>query len=235
MKLLAIETSGTTCSAALSIAGALHQRIEEAPRRHADLILPMIRSLLAEAELNLGGLDALAYGCGPGSFTGVRIAAAVTQGLAFAGNRPVIGVSTLAALAHAAWRLGGEVQSLCALDARMAEVYWGAYRIDAAGIPRVCVQDQVAAPGRIALPAIDNGGRLGDWCGVGSGWSAFAEALKTRLAVADMAVARVHGTWACEARDVAAVAAADFNPETARGAAEALPVYLRERVAEPPA
>jgi tRNA threonylcarbamoyl adenosine modification protein YeaZ len=133
LKILALDTSGECCSAALLIDDRLAQRNLHAPRRHADLILGMLDDLLQSAGLRLTELDAIAYGCGPGSFTGVRIAAAVAQGIAFGAGLPVIPISTLAATALAASRQSGCRRIACALDARMGEVYWGCYRLQSGG------------------------------------------------------------------------------------------------------
>jgi tRNA threonylcarbamoyl adenosine modification protein YeaZ len=128
MNILALETSGVTCSAALMVGTHVEQRLEQAPRKHADLILGMLDDLLKTAGLRLIDLDAIVYGRGPGSFTGVRIAAAVAQGIAFGAERPVIGISTLEATAIAAIRQTGQRRIACALDARMDEVYWGCFQ-----------------------------------------------------------------------------------------------------------
>ncbi len=119
MKLLAIETATEACSAALYIDGEISERYEVAPRRHAELILLMMEQLLTEAELKLTQLDALAFGRGPGSFTGVRIATGVIQGAAFGAQLPVVPVSTLAALAQRHYRMRGACRILPAFDARM--------------------------------------------------------------------------------------------------------------------
>ncbi len=128
MKLLAIDTSTDACSAALWLNGEVRQRYQVAPREHGQLILPMIESLLAEAGLALTQLDTLAFGRGPGGFTGVRIANSVIQGLAFGADLPVVPISSLAALAQGAYTEMGTPQILAAIDARIGEVYWGAYR-----------------------------------------------------------------------------------------------------------
>ena len=124
MKILALDTSTEACSAALLIDTEIHQRYEVAPREHGALILPMIETLLSEAGCAPTQLDALAFGRGPGAFVGVRIATGVAQGIAFAADLPVIPVSSLAAMAQSVEH--GNVYS--AIDARMNEVYWGAYR-----------------------------------------------------------------------------------------------------------
>ena len=124
-RVLAIETASAACSAALYIDGQVEERYALAPRQHAALILPMVESLLASAELTVSGLDALAFGQGPGAFTGVRIAASAAQGIAFAADLPVVPVSTLAAQACGAMRDTNGAHAMVALDARMDEVYWG--------------------------------------------------------------------------------------------------------------
>ena len=130
MKLLAFDTAGEWCSAALLIDGSVRFRAEHAGQKHSQLLAPMLDELLAEAGLSYRQLDGLAFGCGPGSFTGLRIACGVAQGLALGADLPVLAISTLAALAQQAFRQHGRRQILSAFDARMAEVYWAAYRID---------------------------------------------------------------------------------------------------------
>lgn len=225
------------------IGDRVEQQIETAPRRHADLILGMLDALLQKAGLQLTELDAIAYGRGPGSFTGVRIAAAVAQGVAFGAGRPVIGVSTLAAVARAAFRQTGRRQIACALDARMGEVYWGCYQIaSTSGADEALLIDQevVITPER--TPALAGA----DWSAAGSGWSAYPELLdRHRGALQTVAVqtetaqtdagepAEVDPTpsiieYAPEAQDIAWLARSTFDQ--AQRPDRAIPVYLRNRV-----
>ena len=174
--LLAIETSTPACSAALSIDGVVLERYALAPRQHAALMLPMIESLLLEAGIAVTELDAVAFGRGPGSFTGVRIAASVIQGIAFAADLPVVPVSTLAALALGGMHITETKQVMTALDARKDEVYWGCFT--AADDGAVVLQDAevVCAPVDISCPD------SGDWVGVGSGWEAHGDSLMQQAA-----------------------------------------------------
>jgi len=123
--LLALDTATEACSVALLHDGKVASHYEVIPRLHAQRLLPMVQALLGEAGVALSAVDAIAYGRGPGAFTGVRIAIGVVQGLAFALQRPVLPVSTLATIAQRAWREQGATQIAAAIDARMDEVYWG--------------------------------------------------------------------------------------------------------------
>ncbi len=128
--LLALDTATEACSVALLHDGRVLSHYEVIPRMHAQRLLPMIKDLLAEAGVALSAVDGIAFGRGPGAFTGVRIAIGVVQGLAFALERPVLPVSTLAVLAQRALREQGAQQVAAAIDARMDEVYWGCYRAE---------------------------------------------------------------------------------------------------------
>jgi tRNA threonylcarbamoyladenosine biosynthesis protein TsaB len=221
VRLLAIDTSGEACSAALLIDSDSRQRFSRQPRRHGTLILGMVESLLAEAHLVLSDLDALAFGRGPGSFTGVRIAAAVAQGLGLGADLPVVPVSTLAALAQGHHRRAGVARSLVAVDARMGELYWGAYSLDPDGLMRLSGREEVGQAGRVETPPGCG------WHGVGNGWSAYGAPLSERLGDR---LETVEADATCESRDILPIAAADFL--AGRGVAPelALPVYLRDRV-----
>jgi tRNA threonylcarbamoyladenosine biosynthesis protein TsaB len=173
MKLLAIDTATEACSAALLVGEAIEEEYEIAPRRHAELILPMVNSLLLRADLALSDLDALAFGRGPGAFTGLRIAAGVTQGLAFASGLPIIPVSTLAALALNSDHDSGH--RLCAIDARMGEIYWCTYAMDAGGMPVATGTEQVSTPESVTVPD------EGRYFGVGTGWRSYVDVLRKIL------------------------------------------------------
>jgi tRNA threonylcarbamoyladenosine biosynthesis protein TsaB len=222
-RILAIETATHACSAALSVDGEIAERYALAPRQHAALILPMIESLLAEADCTVAALDAIAFGRGPGAFTGVRIAASIVQGIAFAADRPVVPVSTLAALALGGMRESGLHQVLAALDARKDEVYWGAYRFAAPGQLQRLGEETVARPEQLEVP------QSGDWVGVGSGWDSYGPALMQRF---DARMVRVLPDLEPRAADVARLSVAELAAGRVVTAAQAIPVYLRNNVAE---
>ena len=222
MKLLAIETATEACSAALMIDDHIEQRYEIAPREHASKILVMIDRLMADAQLNATQLDAVAFGRGPGSFIGVRIAAGITQGIAFGADLPVVPVSTLAAIAQ------GTVHEnlLVAIDARMKEVYWGQYsRRDSNANVTAVAPEQLIAPADIALDDNDT-----SWVGVGSGWQTYGALLAERLPF----VTRTDDNLYPTAQSVAQLALELFKQDQWVAAADALPVYLRDHVADKP-
>ncbi len=165
--LLAIDTTTTSCSVALSLDGEMRQIREDRPREHAKRVLPLVDSLLSEFGIGLSSLDALAYSSGPGSFTGLRVGFGIVQGLAFGGDLPVIGVSSLQVLAVGAQHLFGLDKGIVvpALDARMNEIYWGLYSIEKGESPRPVQEDRATPPEMLgeALP--------GDMvAAVGDGW-----------------------------------------------------------------
>ena len=217
LKLLALDTSTQYCSAALWLDGETHFDGCHAGRRHSQLILPMIDALLERSHVKLDDLDALAYGEGPGSFTGLRIACGVVQGLALAIDRPVVGVGTLAAIAQAS----NASHALCCLDARMHEVYAAAYRRDAGA------WETIFAPGLYApadLPPLPSA----QWVGCGSGFAVYPQQL--RDAYADRIV-RIEPDLAPHAREIAVLGAVAFARGGGKPADEALPLYLRNKVA----
>jgi tRNA threonylcarbamoyladenosine biosynthesis protein TsaB len=222
MKLLAIETASDACSCALLTDENRFQRFSIAPRQHAELVLPMVTALLDEAGLALTDLDALAFGCGPGSFTGVRIAAGVIQGLAYGADLPVVPVSSLQALAQGAYRESGSARVLAAFDARMGEVYWGVYEENASGLMTACMDDCVSAPDAVPLPS------GGGWLGVGEGWGAYGGVLAERMGEG---LAGSQPDRLTRALDVAILAKAASARGESVPAALALPVYVRNKVA----
>lgn len=222
LTLLAIDTAGDACSVALYRDGSCLQRIEHAPRRHSELIFSMLTSLLADAGVSVNELDALAFSRGPGSFTGVRIATSVIQGIAFAADLPVVPVSTLAALAHQAYRMSGAHYALVALDARMAEVYWATYHCPKLGTAIACTPDAVSAPTEILMPNTDQ-----PWYGIGSGWQPYVDELTSRIPTT---LSGYDGMAQCQAWDVALLGVEGYQAGDAVRADQALPLYVRDQV-----
>ncbi|MCL7462879.1 tRNA (adenosine(37)-N6)-threonylcarbamoyltransferase complex dimerization subunit type 1 TsaB [Pseudomonas sp. NW5] len=218
--LLALDTATEACSVALAHEGRLISRYEVIPRLHAQRVLPMVQEVLAEAGLSLSAVDAIAFGRGPGAFTGVRIAVGVVQGLAFALDRPVLPVSTLAALAQRAWREHAAEQVASAIDARMDEVYWGCFQLQD-GVMQPAGLEQVLLPEQVALPR----GAAGAWFGAGTGWGYAA-----RLAVQ---VPACNAALLPDARDLLTLAQAAWARGEWVSADQAQPIYLRDNVATP--
>ncbi len=220
MKILAIDTATEACSAALDINDSCSQRFEVAPRQHTALILPMVDELLSEAGIQINELDAIAFGQGPGAFTGVRIAIGVVQGLAFAHDLPVIPISTLAALAQHFAKDQNCVAT--AIDARMQEIYWGLYKKDDSGLMRLIIEESVCDPSEAIIPA------EGDWFGAGSGWKTYSEELQTRLSNKFLGF---NGDILPTAEDIMTLAKADLRADKAISVEQAMPTYLRNKVA----
>lgn len=217
-RILAIDTATEACSAALWQDGEVLSRYQVAPRGHTDLILPMVAELLAEGELALSDLDGLAFGRGPGSFTGVRITLGVAQGLAFGADLPLLGVSNLQALAQGAYRLCDARHVLSAIDARMGEIYVGGY-VPEQGVMVVREAEQVIAPGAFLSEAAHH-----HWAsGVGSGFVTYTELGERVDHVCDALPYP-------EARDLLPQALLLWQAGQGVDAAEAQPVYLRDKV-----
>lgn len=239
MKLLAIDCSTDACSVGLLIDGACTVEHVVAERQHAALVLDMIERLLSGADVSVTALDGIAFGRGPGSFTGLRIAAGVTQGLAYGGNVPVVGVSSLAAMAQHAFDLHGTSKVAAAFDARMGDVYIGFYAVDDTGLMGVVSEDRVCAPQDVAAPGTADGGvpraegvqTPGLWAGAGSGWSAHRDVLRERLGES---LGSTYPELHPHAGALARLALARFEAGEGVPAAGALPVYLRDKVAERP-
>jgi len=222
MKLLALETAFEPCSVALWQDGECLERYALEPRGHAGLVLPWVDELLAESGLALQSLDAVAFSRGPGSFTSLRIGISAVQGLAWGAGLPVVPVSSLRATAQAVATQGVR-KAIVAMDARMGEVFAGAFALEngimaAAGDERVCAPEDVTAP--------DTPG----WAGVGNGFTRY-EALE-ELAPG---LGSLHAdTW--PRASIVATLAADWLASNEGLPAEAAqPVYLRDKVAEKPA
>lgn len=217
--LLALDTATEACSAALLHEGQLIHRFEVIPRMHAGRLLPMIEEVLDEAGLMLRQIDALVFGRGPGAFTGVRIATGMVQGLAFATDKPVIDISNLAALAQRAWREHQAISVCAAIDARMDEVYWGCYQLQD-GVMQLLGEECVSAPESVALAT-----GMGQPDGAGTGWQ-YAD----RLAVP---ATRSWPQMLPDARDLLSLALPRWEAGALLDAADAQPVYLRDKVATP--
>ncbi|MFJ5450591.1 tRNA (adenosine(37)-N6)-threonylcarbamoyltransferase complex dimerization subunit type 1 TsaB [Pectobacterium carotovorum] len=171
-RILALDTATEACSVALWNEGEIHSLFEICPREHTQRILPMVQQVLADSGLTLKDLDALAFGQGPGSFTGVRIGIGIAQGLALGADLPLLGVSSLATMAQGAFRLTQATQVLAAIDARMGEVYWGCYQRDADGSWQGESEEAVLKPEQVqALTAALSG----EWATVGTGWETYPE------------------------------------------------------------
>lgn len=226
MHLLAIETATEACSAALWSDGQVIERYQLAPREHNRLVLPMVEAVLAEAGLSANQLDALAFGRGPGSFTGVRIAAGVAQGIALGADLPVVPVSTLAALADAALAETGLDCAYACIDARMGEVYWAIYRRAGEGGLELLGDEVVLPAEQVTFPEQSSG------VGTGSGWDTYGAALTERLG---QRVKLALPQRFPRAGSVARLGVMAFQQGTALLPEQALPVYLRDNVAKKPA
>jgi tRNA threonylcarbamoyladenosine biosynthesis protein TsaB len=220
--LLALDTATEACSVALLHDGKMLSHYEVIPRLHAQRLLPMIKTLMAEAGIGMSALDAIAFGRGPGAFTGVRIAIGVVQGLAFALDKPVLPVSNLAALAQRAWREQGARQVASAIDARMDEVYWGCYS-EVAGEMRLIGTEAVMPPEQTGLPT----DAQGEWFGSGTGWG-YAERIPVRVSGQDASLLP-------HAQDLLTLAGFAWQRGESVQADDAQPVYLRDKVATPKA
>jgi tRNA threonylcarbamoyladenosine biosynthesis protein TsaB len=219
LRLLAIETATEACSVALWIDGEVRERHALAPRRHAELVLPWAEALLAEAGLAASALDAIAVGRGPGAFTGVRLAISLGQGLAFGLERPMLGVSTLAVLAQG----GAGARRVAAIDARMGEVYLGAFALGEDGLVRPEGPERLGPPDAVALPPAGEG-----WSARGTGFAAAGGVLASRLGVAS---GEAGGDALPRAADLARLAAAAFARGEAVAPEQVEPAYLRDKVA----
>lgn len=224
MHLLAIETATEACSVALWIDGDVRERFAIAPRQHAELALPWADALLAGAGIARSQLDAIAVGRGPGAFTGVRLAIALAQGIALALDRPVVPISTLAVLAAGVPRppLQGEARILAAIDARMGEIYLGAFARSGDDVIAVS-GEAVIKPQLASLPEGDE-----PWQGAGTGFAAADGALQQLL---QARLASVDATALPHAADLARLAAFAFARGEGMPPERAEPAYLRDNVA----
>lgn len=215
MRLLALDTATERCSVALLLEDRIIERAVETARGHAELILSMVDEVLAEGGVRLNELDGLAYGRGPGAFTGVRIAVGVAQGLAFGAQLQTVGISDLAAVAQQVAGPGDRV--LVCMDARMGEVYWGTFHLpQGQSLVTATSAERVDPPSAV---------RVADATVLaGTGFAAYPELTAARVGIV------THGSVLPHAREMARLAEAEFRAGRGRPAIEAEPVYLRDQV-----
>lgn len=217
INLLALDTSGKACSAALVQDGEIQQLIELVECQQAKQILSQIEQLLHVAGIHLNELDALAFACGPGSFTGIRLGASVIQGLAFGANLPVIPISTLQVIAQSAYVELDIQQAVVAMNAFGGKVYWGVYQLLETGQMMPVFPDSICSPQDVVLSNTENE----DWIAVGDAWTVYKN-LFTHCS--DIPIISDHQYP--QAKYVASLALIDFMTGKFVSAKEALPVYL---------
>ncbi len=222
MKILAVDTATEACSAALLIDGDIQERYQLAPREHTKLILPMIDSLMAEAQINTQDLDALAFGRGPGSFTGVRIATGIIQGIAFAADLPVAPISTLAAIAQGCIESTTHNVIFTAVDARMNEIYWAVYHRNPENFVELVGKESVTP-----IQTIEYTGSKG--FGIGSAWKIHETAMIKQLS---NFLIDYDANHLPKASTIAKLGARDYSLGKTVPVEQAMPVYLRDKVAE---
>lgn len=222
VKILALDTATENCSVALLTDDGIYFRSEVAPRDHTKKILPMVDDVLKEAGLSLNDLDALAFGRGPGSFTGVRIGIGIAQGLAFGADLPMIGISTLEAMAQGVYRKHGESAVATAIDARMSEIYWGRFLRQEDGSWLVQDAECVISPALVVEKSIDD---ENTWFTAGTGWEAYSDLL-TQLPFRREISSIVYP----DAQDIVSLAKIELLKGNTVSVEEASPVYLRDKV-----
>ncbi|MEZ0582417.1 tRNA (adenosine(37)-N6)-threonylcarbamoyltransferase complex dimerization subunit type 1 TsaB [Erwinia sp. STN24] len=222
MRILAIDTATEACSVALLNNGKVTAHFELCAREHTQRILPLVQAQLQQEALTLNELDGLAFGKGPGSFTGVRIGTGIAQGLALGAALPLIGVSTLKTMAQSAWRLQGADRVLAAIDARMGEVYWAQYQRDEQGVWQGEETEAVLKP-EDALARMTQ--LNGSWTMVGTGWQAYPQL----SAESTLTLQATEVTLPC-AEDMIPLAALELAAGNTVLPEEAEPTYLRNEV-----
>lgn len=228
MRLLALDTSSVACSVALAWENKVYARHEVQPREHTRLLMPMIRSVLAESATTLADLDAIVLGNGPGSFIGMRIAASVAQGLAHGSGLGIVPVSSLAAVA--AEVLAESPGSLVAVtqDAHMSEVYLGLFASDADGLPVAVSEERIHGQGPIAELAQRPNIK---WTPAGAGWQRYPQLLESNRGRLTTSSAALYP----QAKQLLAIGAAGLRSGGVQSPASLEPAYLRQKVAEAPA
>jgi tRNA threonylcarbamoyladenosine biosynthesis protein TsaB len=224
MRLLAIDTVTEACSVALWLDGEIATHAEVVVQKHTERVLPMVQQLLAKTETALSQLDAIVFDRGPGSFTGLRIGAGVTQGLALGLDKPVLPVSSLATLAQGAWRLDRQQQVLACIDARQAEVYWAGFSLEQETM-LTTTGECLGAANTIQLDVTQA------WFGVGTGFGRYPAELAALAGVSWLGVQTQRYPLA---QDMFALALPAWQRQDWVKPAQAIPIYLRDNVATPP-
>lgn len=209
-KILALDTATEACSVALLLDNEIIEEFQIAPRQHTQLILPFVEKILKKTNLKLSDLDALAFGRGPGSFMGVRLAASVIQALAFGAQLPIISISSLQALAQDAFDKSGESSILAGWDARMNAIYWNQF---SENLQPLFADDQLSDPKTIPLDAA---------IAAGNAWTTYADQLAGKIKIIEACYPR--------ASCVAKLALAKFNKKEFIPLHDALPSYVRDKV-----
>ncbi|MBD3653606.1 tRNA (adenosine(37)-N6)-threonylcarbamoyltransferase complex dimerization subunit type 1 TsaB [Kangiella sp.] len=223
--ILVIDTSTEACSVALQVGDTVYSDYKVAPRQHGELVLPMVDSLLEKAQIKLPDLDVIGYGQGPGAFTGLRICISIVQGLAYGAGVPVVGVSSLQAMAQATYQSTGEKHILSAIDARMGEVYWGVYQLKD-GLMTLVGEEEVAEPESVTIDHLDSSIV---YRAVGSGWQTYPDELAQRCNVSLVIEEEVSFP---SAESMLPWVSAQLMKGLAVDAEQAQPVYLRNNVAK---
>lgn len=223
--ILVIDTSTEACSVALQVGDTVYSDYKVAPRQHGELVLPMVDALLEQAKIQLTDLDVIGYGQGPGAFTGLRICISIVQGLAYGAGVPVVGISSLQAMAQATYQSTGEEHILSAIDARMGEVYWAVYQLQN-GLMTLVGQEEVAEPETVTIDQLDSSII---YRAVGSGWQTYPEQLAQRSNVSLVIEQEV--TFP-SAEFMLPWVAKQLADGLAMDAEQAQPVYLRNNVAK---
>lgn len=219
--ILAIDTATEACSVALWRDGEFFTQFAVSPREHTRKILPMIEQCLIEAHLDLRDIDVLAFGRGPGSFTGVRIAVGIAQGLAFGVDLPMVGISSLLTIAQGTYRQSGAKKVLVAIDARMGEIYSACYELKPDGYWQGEETEAVLKPAQF-LAKINN--LSGQWTIAGTGWSAYPILGITKLDLLESSI------YLPDAQDMSILALQEWQKGKTVQVEEAQPVYLRNEV-----
>ncbi|AOM39897.1 tRNA (adenosine(37)-N6)-threonylcarbamoyltransferase complex dimerization subunit type 1 TsaB [Xenorhabdus hominickii] len=220
-RILAIDTATEACSVALWNEGAVEAQFEISPREHTQRILPMVQNVLSKGSVSLQQLNALAFGRGPGSFTGVRIGVGIAQGLALGAELPLLGVSSLKTMAQGAFRLKEATNVLVAIDARMGEVYWGQYSRNSQGVWQGDETESVLKPeqAQAIMSSLS-----GEWVIAGTGWEAYPQLLESHLSLVTSDITLPY------AEDMLPLAVQMWNAGEATTVENAEPVYLRNEV-----